>query len=291
MDVAAAGVNFMDVVARTGRAPYTSTPPWVLGVEGAGTVTAVGEGVTGFSPGETVAWVHAPGSYAEQVLVPASTAVAVPAGVDVQAAAAVMLQGLTAHAICHSTYPVRAGEIVVVHAAAGGVGLLLTQMVKMLGGIIVATTSGGTKADAARQAGADYVVGYDEFVMAAHSVGDGAGAHVVYDSVGAATFDNSLDALRIRGCMVLYGSASGPVPPVDLTRLQTAGSLSIARPTLSSYLLTREELQWRVGDLFQWIKAGQLDVTVGRTYSLADAPLAHQDLASRRTTGKLLLLP
>lgn len=291
VEVAAAGVNFMDIYGRQGRAPYAGTPPWTPGAEGAGTIAAVGEGVDGFAPGDRVAWASAPGSYAESVLVDADRAVRVPEGVEPETAAAVMLQGLTAHYLSHSTYPIGPGEVAVVHAAAGGVGLLLTQMLAARGARVVATTSGGAKAEAARLAGAQESVGYDDFVEVSRRLSGGAGAAVVYDGVGAATFDASLTALARRGYLVSYGSASGPVPPVELLALSAAGSVFVTRPTLVDYVATRKELEWRTGDLFGWIAAGALTVRIGATYPLRDASRAHQDLAERRSSGKLLLLP
>jgi NADPH2:quinone reductase len=291
IDVAAAGVNFMDIYVREGRPPYGQEPPHAIGSEGAGRVTAVGDGVTEVAVGDTVAWVGVMGSYAEQVKVPANRAVPVPDGVDPVLAAAVMLQGITAHYLCHSTYPVAEGDVVVVHAAAGGVGLLLTQLVVRLGGVVVATTSGGEKADLARKAGAAHVVDYDSFVDVVLEVTDGEGAAVVYDGVGASTFDDSLRSLRRRGTMVLYGGASGPVPPFEVQRLLTGGSLYLTRPTMGDYIVTREELLSRTDDLFRWVAAGELDVRIGHTYPLAAAAKAQDDLAGRRTTGKLVLEP
>jgi NADPH2:quinone reductase len=291
VDVAAAGVNFMDIYGREGRPPYGRETPFVPGAEGAGTVRAVGAEVTGIGAGDVVAWTGVPESYAEQVVVPADRAVPVPPGVEVTTAAAVMLQGCTAHYLASSTWPVSDGDVAVVHAAAGGVGLLLTQIVRRRGGIVVATTSGGAKADLARDAGAQHVAGYGDFVAVVRDVTGGAGAHVVYDGVGRATFDDSLRALRRRGLMVLYGAASGPVPPLDLTRLMTGGSLSCTRPTLGDFVVTRDELVARTGELFGWIADGTLAVRIGGTYALADAAAAHADLAGRRTTGKLLLTP
>lgn len=291
VDVAAAGVNFMDIYQREGRPPYRRDLPFVPGAEGAGTVAALGPGVDGFAVGDRVAWAGAPGGYAEQALIPASSAVPVPDGVDIQIAAAVMLQGITAHYLSHSTYPVAAGDPVVVHAAAGGVGLLLTQIVKMRGGVVIATTSTAAKADLARQAGADHVTGYEALGTVVGQATGGAGAAVVYDGVGQATFDASLAALRPRGLMVLYGGSSGPVPPFELQRLAGAGSLFITRPTMIHYIASREELLWRTGDLFAWIAGGRLSVRIGGSYPLAEAARAHEDLAARRTTGKLLLLP
>lgn len=290
VDVAAAGVNFMDVYQREGRA-YAMETPFVPGAEGAGTVAAVGPEVAGFAVGDRVAWTGIPGSYAEQVVGPAERAVPVPDDVDLQVAAAVMLQGMTAHYLCHSTYPVGQGDHVVVHAAAGGVGLLLTQMIAMRGGVSIATTSTTAKAVLAQQAGANYVTDYADFADVARRVTDGAGVAAVFDGIGQATFEAGLSALRVRGYMVLYGAASGPVPPFDLQRLNPAGSLFVTRPTLGHYMATREELLWRAGDLFRWITEGRLSVRVGGRYPLEQAARAQADLASRGTTGKLLLLP
>ncbi len=291
VDVAAAGVNFMDIYQREGRPPYSPELPFIPGAEGAGTVAAAGPGVTGFAVGDRVAWSIAPASYAEQALVPAASAVPVPDGVDLQVAAAVMLQGMTAHYLCNDTFPVDHGDIVVVHAAAGGVGLLLTQLVKLRGGIVIGTTSTTGKAALAKQAGADQVAGYDDFGAITREVTGGAGAAAVYDGVGQATFDASLAALRPRGCMVLYGGSSGPVPPFELQRLAAGGSLFITRPTLGSYIASRDELLSRSSDLFGWIGQGRLTVRVGGSYPLAEAGRAHHDLAGRGTTGKLILLP
>lgn len=291
VDVAANGINYMDIYTREGRPPYTRPTPFILGAEGAGTVSAVGEGVVDVSVGDRVAWTGVPASYAERVAVPASRAVPVPDGVDLATAAAVMLQGCTAHYLATSTFPVGDGTIAVVHAAAGGVGQLLTQIVRMRGGVVVATTSGGPKAGIAREAGAQHVAGYDDYLDVVREVSGGEGAHVVYDGVGRATFDRSLEALRRRGLMVLYGAASGPVPPFDLARLQTGGSLFVTRPTLVDHIATRDELVARTDDLFGWIAAGTLRVSIGGTYDLADASRALEDLAARRTTGKLLLVP
>lgn len=292
VDVAAAGVNYMDIYQREGRPPYASAAlPYVPGAEGAGTVTAVGPGVRDFNVGHRVAWTQVPGSYAEQVAVPAALAVAVPESMGLSAAAAVMLQGMTAHYLCHSTYPVSQGDHVVVHAAAGGVGLLLTQMIAIRGGISIATTSTTAKAVLAQQAGADYVTDYGNFAGVARQLTDGAGVAAVYDGIGQATFEASLSALRVRGCMVLYGAASGPVPPFDLQRLNPAGSLFVTRPTLGHYMASREELLWRAGEVFRWVTEGRLSVHVGGLYPLEDAARAQTDLASRGTTGKLLLVP
>jgi NADPH2:quinone reductase len=289
--VGAVGVNYRDIYERMGVGGYAAQPPFVLGAEGAGTVLAVGPGVTGFAVGDHVAWINAPGSYAEQVLVPAAAAVPVPRHIDLKVAAAVVLQGMTAHYLCNSTFPVKEGNVAVVHAAAGGVGLLLTQMIKRRGGVVVATTSTTPKAALAQQAGADYVTTYDEFVDAVRRVTGERGADVVFDGVGKDTFDRGLDALRPRGMMVLYGASSGPVPPFDPQRLNRAGSLYVTRPSLGHYAADRAELLWRAGDLFDWIAKGELDVRIGAEYPLSDAGRAQEDLVARRTTGKLLLIP
>lgn len=280
VQVEAIGVNYRDVYEREGRgAAYgRAKVPLIVGAEGAGTVVETGE---------RVGWVAAPGSYAERVVVPAGAAIPIPDGVSTQQAAAVLLQGMTAHYLAYSTYAVQPGDVVVVHAAAGGVGLLLTQMCKALGAHVVATTSGGEKAELARGAGADETVGYGEFREAVEALG---GAHVVYDSVGATTFADSLASLRDRGFMVLYGMSSGPAPDVDPQALQ-ARSLYLTRPGLPQYVASREELLQRAGAVLGWVADGTLDVRIGATYPLADARRAHEDLEARRTTGKLLLLP
>jgi NADPH2:quinone reductase len=289
VETAAAGVNFIDIYRRSGV--YTQPLPYVPGHEGAGVVVAVGEGVSGLAVGDRVAWHDAPGSYAERVVVPAALAVPVPDDTDLIAAAAVMLQGMTAHYLCRSTFPVTEGTVTVVHAAAGGVGLLLTQRIKSLGGTVIATTSSAPKAALAEQAGADYVVGYDEFGTTVDRVTDGRGADVVYDGVGKSTFDAGLAALRPRGMMVLFGGSSGQVPPLDPQRLNSGGSLFLTRPTLAHYTADRGELLWRATDVLTAVADGELNVRIGVEYSLAHAPQAHADLAARRTTGKLLLIP
>jgi NADPH2:quinone reductase len=294
VDVAAVGVNYMDIYLREGIGNYRAEPPFVPGGEGAGTVSAVGADVTSLAVGDRVAWAGQGSSYADQVALPARRGVPVPDGLSLQVAAAAILQGVTAHYLSTSTYPVRQGDVAVVHAAAGGVGLLLTQMVKRRGGIVVATTSGGKdgkKAELALRAGADHVVGYDRFREIVDEVTEDVGAHVVYDGVGKDTFDDSLAALRPRGMMVLYGAASGPVPPFDPQRLNTGGSLFLTRPTLAHYVADTAELRRRAGEVFDWIAKGELEVRIGGTYPLAEAARAQADLASRRTTGKLLLLP
>jgi NADPH2:quinone reductase len=227
-------------------------------------------------------------------VLPADRVVPVPDGISTELAAAAILQGMTAHYLVTSTYPVRPGDVTVVHAAAGGVGLLLTQMVKRRGGIVVATCSGGAggeKHTLARGAGADHVAGYDGCRAVIEEVTGGMGAHVVYDGVGQATFDDSLAALRPRGMLVVYGAASGQVPPFDIQRLNSGGSLFVTRPTLAHYIADVEELRWRAREVFDWIASGELDVRIGGRYLLVDAARAQQDLAARRTTGKLLLIP
>ena len=252
----------------------------VAGIEGTGRVVALGEGVTGAAVGDRVAWNNAQGSYAEQVVVSAVRAVPVPDGIGDELACAALLQGMTAHYLTGSTYPVQPGDEVLVHAAAGGAGRLVVQMAKLRGGRVTATTSGGEKAELARSAGADEVIGYDDVPEGRFMA--------VYDGVGAATFDRSLAALRPRGMLVLYGAASGPVPPVEIMRLN-AGSTFLTRPTLVHYVATREELLERSGEVYGWIADGSLDVRVGATHPLEDARRAQEDLESRRTTGKLLL--
>lgn len=289
VDVAAAGVNYIDTYQREGRYPVPT--PFVLGLEGAGTVNAVGEDVAGIAAGDRVAWKQALGSYAEQVTVPAAEAVPVPDTIDAEVAAAVMLQGLTAHYLATSTYAVRPGDWVVVHAAAGGVGLLLTQVVKLRGGHVIATVSTPEKAELARSAGADVTASYDELVDRARELTDGAGVACVYDGIGRTTFDASLDALRIRGTLALFGAASGPVPPIDPQVLNAKGSLYLTRPTLAHYTQDRSELLERTAELLDWLTTDRLDVHIGGRYPLDEARQAHDDLQARRTTGKLLLLP
>jgi NADPH:quinone reductase len=291
VDVEAAGVNFRDIYEREGQGGYSAEPPLGAGAEGAGTVTAVGEGVHEFKAGDRVAWSAAPGSYAEKVLVDEAKAVPVPEGVPTEVAAAVLLQGMTAQYLATDTYRVQSGDDVLVHAAAGGVGLLLTQIVKLLGGRVVATTSSDEKAALARGAGADHTIGYDGFAGRTRELLGNRGVAVVYDGVGQATFDESLAALRPRGCMVLYGAASGAVPPVDPQRLNAGGSLFLTRPSLPHYTATRHELLARAAQVFGWIADRRLDVRIGARYPLTDARQAQEDLAARKTTGKLILQP
>jgi NADPH2:quinone reductase len=290
VELEAAGVNFRDIYEREGIGGYSNEPPFVAGAEGAGTIAAVGDGVTELSVGDRVAWSNAQGSYAERVVVNAQGAVPVPDGVSTEVAAAALLQGMTAHYLAVDTYPVKSGDPVIVHAAAGGVGLLLTQIVRLRGGRVIATTSSDEKAELAKGAGADHVIGYDGFADRAREL-CGGGMAAVYDGVGQATFDESLAALRPRGYMVLYGAASGPVPPVDPQRLNAAGSLFLTRPSLPHYVATRHELLHRAREVFGWIADGRLDVRIGGRYPLDEAREAQEDLAARKTTGKLQLTP
>jgi NADPH2:quinone reductase len=287
VDVAAAGVNFIDIYRRSGVYPMKT--PFIAGSEGAGTVRQVGHGVTDVKVGDQVGWKDTLGSYAQQVVVSAAEAIPIPDGVSDEDAAAVLLQGMTAHYLATSTYPVQPGDWTVVHAAAGGVGLLLTQIVKLRGGHVLATTSTTEKAELARGAGADEIASYDNFVERARELTGGEGVAVVYDGVGKATFDSGLDALRVRGTMALYGGASGPVPPLDPQILNAKGGLFLTRPSLGHYTRDRAELLQRAEDLFGWIQDGRLDVRIGGRYSLDEAARAHEDLAARRTTGKLVI--
>lgn len=289
VDVEAIGVNYRDIYEREGG--YGVPPPLVAGIEGSGTVALLGEGVADVAVGDRVAWVSAQGSYAERVVLDAAQAVPVPDGVGSELAAAALLQGMTAHYLSRSTYRVGPGDTAVVHAAAGGVGLLLTQIVKLHGGTVIATTSSEEKAALARAAGADHVIGYESFAERVRELTGGAGASVVYDGIGKATFAESLKALRPRGMLALYGAASGPPPPFNPGDLAAGGSLFLTRPTLGSYIQTRAELLERATDVFDWIAAGRLDVRIGGRYPLEQARQAQEDLAGRKTTGKLILLP
>ena len=290
--LAASGVNFIDVYQRTGL--YPKETPFTLGQEGAGEVDAVGEGVEGLSTGDYVAFASVMGAYAEYAVVPAEQLVPFNVTlVEARLAAAVMLQGMTAHYLTHSTFPLEEGHTALVHAAAGGVGLLLVQMAKMRGATVIGTAGNEEKAKLAKGAGADEVIIYTEqdFVEETRRITDGEGVHVAYDSVGKDTFDGSLDCLRRRGYMVLFGASSGPVPPFDIQTLNRKGGLFLTRPSLAHYTATREELMWRAENLFSWIGQGNLDVRIGGTYALADAAQAHRDLEGRKTTGKLILIP
>jgi len=289
VEIKAAGVNFIDVYIREGR--YPTPVPFVNGQEAAGVVTEVGSDVTTLKPGDRVAYTSALGSYAEYAAVPASRLVKIPDGLDFEQAAAAMLQGMTAHYLVNSSYPLKKGETALIHAAAGGVGLLLVQMAKKIGARVIATAGTEEKAQLARDAGADECIVYTEadFETETRRLSDG--VHVVYDGVGKATFDKDLNVLRPRGYLVLFGGSSGAVPPFDLIKLSQKGSLFITRPTLAHYTLTREELEWRASDVLGSIARGELKLRIHKVYPLAEAEQAHRDLEGRKTTGKLLLKP
>jgi NADPH:quinone reductase len=289
--VAAAGVNFIDVYFRTGL--YKAESPVAIGNEAAGVVEAVGSEVKNLKPGDRVAYAMTRGSYAEYAVVPAGILVKVPDGVELETAAAAMLQGMTAHYLTHSTWPLKQGEACLVHAAAGGAGGLIVQMAKMRGARVFGTVSTEAKAKVAREAGADEVINYTEqdFAAEVKRLTGGRGVDVVYDSVGQATFEKSLASLRPRGLMALFGQSSGPVPPFDANILNPKGSLYLTRPSLGHYIATREELEWRAGDVLGWIQSGKLKIRIDRVYPLAQAADAHRDLEARKTTGKLLLAP
>jgi NADPH2:quinone reductase len=286
--IEAVGVNFIDTYLREGRYPVAL--PFVPGQEAAGIVAEIGEGVTGFKAGDRVAWNGTRGTYAEYACAPASDLLHIPAGMKTEDAAAVLLQGLTAHYLAHSTHAIQAGETVLVHAGAGGVGLLLTQMAKKLGATVITTVSTEEKAELSRAAGADHVILYTQtsFLEAVKEITGGKGLPVVYDSVGKTTFDDSLKCLRPRGLLALYGASSGAVPAFDAIKLMP-GSLYLTRPTLKDYVQTRAELETRVHDVFGWVASGELNVRIGARYPLADAQQAHRDLEGRKTTGKVLL--
>lgn len=287
--VRAAGINFIDVYFREGR--YPAALPFINGMEGSGIVERVGAGVTEVEPGDRVAWWDAPGSYAEYAVVAANRLVKIPEGLDLKLAAAALLQGMTAHYLSHSTFALKAGDTALIHAGAGGVGLLLTQMATQIGARVIATVSTAAKEKLAREAGAAEVIRYTEADFEAETKRQtgGRGVDVVYDSVGLTTFEKSLNCLRPRGMLALYGGSSGAVPPFDLIQLSLKGSLFITRPTLKDYTATREELEWRAGEVLRGVQAGTLKLRVERTYPLAEAAQAHRNLEARRTTGKLLL--
>jgi NADPH:quinone reductase len=287
--IAAAGVNFIDVYFRTGL--YKAPLPVTLGNEGAGTVEAIGPDVTEVKPGDRVAYAMTRGSCAEFALVPSAMLVKIPDQIDFNTAAAAMLQGMTAHYLTHSTYPLKNGDTCLVHAAAGGAGGLIVQMARMLGARVFGTVGSEEKARIARAHGVDEAILYDsqDFEMEVRRLTEGRGADVVYDSVGKTTFDKSLSSLRPRGMLALFGQSSGPVPPIDPAILNTKGSLFLTRPSLAHHLLTRQELEWRAGDVLRWIGEGKLKLRIDRTYPLADAAQAHRDLEGRRTAGKVLL--
>jgi NADPH2:quinone reductase len=289
--LAASGVNFIDVYHREGR--YKVPLPFTPGQEGAGVVTAVGKDVQEVKVGDRVAWAGLLGGYAEYAAIVAQRLVKVPDGVNDQQAAATMLQGMTAHYLCHDTYPLKKGETALVHAAAGGVGLLLTQMAHQIGARVIATVSTDEKAKLAKDAGADDIILYtkSDFEEETKKLTSGKGVDVVYDSVGKTTFEKGLNVLRPRGYMVLFGGSSGAVPPFDLIALSTKGSLYVTRPTLNHYIASREELVARSAAVFAMIAAGKLKLRIEHTYALAEAGRAHQELEGRKTTGKLLLIP
>ncbi|WP_104118254.1 quinone oxidoreductase [Arthrobacter sp. B1805] len=287
--VAAAGVNFIETYQRSGA--YAVELPFTPGAEAAGTVEEIGEGAAGFAPGDRIAFAEGRATYADFAVVDADKALPVPAGVDLETAAALPLQGMTAHYLINSTFQVQPDHTVLLHAGAGGVGLLLIQLLKSRGARVITTVSTPEKEDLARRSGADEVLRYDGFAEAARTLTDGTGVDVVFDGVGRSTFEESLRSLRIRGTLVVYGAASGAVPPFDVQRLNSGGSLFVTRPTLAHYLLTPEERRWRSEELFGAVAAGHLDVRIGARYPLADAARAHEDLQARRTTGKVLLIP
>lgn len=289
--VAAAGINFIDVYFREGR--YPSTLPFVSGQEASGTVSEIGSEVKSFKPGDRVAYTSILGAYAEYAAVPADRLVRVPSGISDHQAAAAMLQGMTAHYLVYDTYPLKKGETALIHAAAGGVGLLLVQMAKNIGARVIATAGNEQKAKLAREAGADEVILYaqQDFEEETKRLTEGKGVQVIYDGVGKTTFDKDLNVLHRRGYLVLFGAASGPVPPFDLGKLAQKGSLFITRPTLASYITTHEELQHRAADVLTMISKGKLKLRIEYIYPLRDAQQAHRDLEARKTTGKLLLVP
>jgi len=289
--LAASGVNFIDVYQREGR--YKLPLPFVPGQEGAGTVSAVGTDVKQVKPGDRVAWSGPLGGYAEYAALPADRLVPIPAGVTDQQAAAAMLQGMTAHYLCYDTYPLKRGETALIHAAAGGVGLILVQMAHHIGARVIATVSTDEKAQLARAAGADEIILYTQtdFEVETKRIMGGKGVDVVYDSVGKTTFEKGLNILRPRGLMALFGGSSGAVPPFDLITLSQKGSLYVTRPTLVNYIATREELLARSGAVFGMLASGQLKLRIEHIYPLAEAQRAHRELEGRKTTGKLLLIP
>ena len=290
VQIEAIGVNYTDTYSRAGVNP--TALPWVVGVEGAGVVKQVGTNVTQVSEGDAVVYCGIAGSYAEQAIVPADRLIKIPQGLDSKASAAAMLQGMTAHYLCHSTYQVKQGDKVLVHAGAGGVGLLLIQMVKRLGGYVFSTVSTEAKAQLAKEAGADEVILYtsQDFAEEVNKSTNGQGVEVVYDAVGQTTFDGSIKSLARRGYMVLYGQASGPVPPVD-PRVLGNGSKFLTRPGLGDYTVTRQELEQRAGDVLGWVKSGELKLRIEHVMALSEASEAHRQLESRLTTGKVVLIP
>lgn len=289
--VEAVGVNFVEIYFRKGV--YKATLPFTPGTEAAGTVEEVGPGVSGFATGEAVASVSVLGSYAEYALVSAAQLVKIPKGVSLEQAAAAMLQGMTAHYLAYSTFPLKSGDTALVHAGAGGVGLLLTQIAARIGARVITTVSTPEKAELSHDAGASDVVLYtvQDFSSEVKRLTNGKGVDVVYDSVGKTTFEGSLNCLRPRGLLALFGGASGPVPPFDLIQLSAKGSLFVTRPSLWHYVATREDLEWRARDVLGWVASGELRLRMEHVYELADAPRAQTDMEARKTTGKILLEP
>ncbi len=289
--VHAAGLNFIDVYFRSGL--YKTPLPFTPGMEGAGIIDAVGPDVTGVAPGDRVAYAMNMGAYAEYALANSWQLIKIPDGLDFPNAAAAMLQGMTAHYLVYSTFPLRSGETALVHAAAGGVGLLLIQIAKRIGARVIGTVSTEPKAALARAAGADEIILYEstDFETEVKRITGGRGVDVVYDSVGRTTFEKGLNCLRRRGMMVLYGQSSGPVTPIDLNVLNPKGSLYVTRPSLAHYTSSREELEWRAGDILAWVSDGSLQLRIDRTYPLSQAQDAHRALVNRETTGKVVLLP
>lgn len=287
----AAGLNFIDTYQRSGL--YKMELPFTPGNEGAGVVEAVGDGVTGFAKGDRVAYTGILGAYAEYTVLPAARALKMPDGMETKQGAAIMLQGMTAHYLCHDTYPLKAGDSCLVHAGAGGVGLLLIQMCKMIGATVYTTVSTEEKAKLAKEAGADHTILYtkEDFEEAVKAKMGDRKLDVVYDSVAKTTFDKGLNLLRPRGLMVLYGASSGPIPPLDAQILNAKGSLYLTRPSLVHYIGTREDLERRAKDLFGWVASGKLKVRIGAEFPLAKAKDAHDALEGRKTTGKVLILP
>ena len=291
VQIKAAGVNYIDVYFREGR--YPATPPFVNGQEASGVVAETGPEVQGPKTGDRVAYTGVLGGYAEYAAVPANRLVKVPEKIDFRQAAAAMLQGMTAHYLCRTTYPLKRGDIALVHSAAGGVGLLLVQMAKKLGARVIGTVSTEEKAKLAREAGADDTILYtqQDFEAETKRLTDGKGVHVIYDGVGKDTFEKDLNSLRPRGYLVYYGASSGPVPPFDLNKLAPKGSLFVTRPTLLHHIASREDLEQRSSDIFGMIASGDLKLRIEYTYPLGQASQAHRDLEGRKTTGKLLLIP
>ena len=290
VEIKASGVNFIDVYFREGR--YSAPLPFINGQEAAGIVKEVGAEVSGIKVGDRVAYTSSLGSYAEYAAVPAARLVKIPDGLSFEQGAAAMLQGMTAHYLLNSTYKLQTGETALIHAAAGGVGLLLVQMAKKIGARVIATAGTEEKSQLARDAGADECIIYTQADFEAESkrLTDGQGVHVVYDGVGKATFDKDLEVLRPRGYLVLFGGSSGAVPPFDLIKLSQKGSLFITRPTLAHYTAKREELEWRANDVLGSIASGELKLRIHKTYTLSEVEQAHRDLEGRKTSGKLLLV-